>query len=358
MKLAWIIKGPPESAWSYYTQISLYSRGLEPFGYHSQTISFTNLPEDFSGINSALNTSHPDILITIGDVHLLDLGQILNLPLISIVTNGTGIVDLPLVPPNVTFACTSRFAQKLYRRHDLTATPYLPHAFDPAIFHPGSRPKARHRLGWTHPSPTILMLGTNYPLNPHDVRDNPTPDRKNFIGGLKAFAEILKSRPNTKLYLHTNPVGAVNLPREIKRLGLTGTVIHPTIKHQAQTINTMPQSYLTDLYTAANILLFPSFGESFGVPIIEAQACGLPVISTHAGPMTELIKTGSTIKTSPHPTFPGWGIPSIPAITHALLEWLDYDDPIKTSQSIQSYAINSIIKHHFLPLLKEVHGHR
>jgi glycosyltransferase involved in cell wall biosynthesis len=45
---------------------------------------------------------------------------------------------------------------------------------------------------------------------------------------------------------------------------------------------------LRALYSAAELLLFPSILEGFGWPIIEAQACGCRVVTTHRAPMTEV----------------------------------------------------------------------
>lgn len=45
---------------------------------------------------------------------------------------------------------------------------------------------------------------------------------------------------------------------------------------------------LCALYSAAELLLFPSFEEGFGWPIIEAQACGCRVVTTGKAPMNEI----------------------------------------------------------------------
>jgi glycosyltransferase involved in cell wall biosynthesis len=41
-------------------------------------------------------------------------------------------------------------------------------------------------------------------------------------------------------------------------------------------------------YSSARTLLFPSLAEGFGWPLIEAQACGCPVITTDEAPMNEI----------------------------------------------------------------------
>jgi glycosyltransferase involved in cell wall biosynthesis len=45
---------------------------------------------------------------------------------------------------------------------------------------------------------------------------------------------------------------------------------------------------LRDLYAGARLLVFPSFAEGYGWPVLEAMACGCPVAATGRAPMTEL----------------------------------------------------------------------
>jgi glycosyltransferase involved in cell wall biosynthesis len=45
---------------------------------------------------------------------------------------------------------------------------------------------------------------------------------------------------------------------------------------------------LRALYSQAQLMLFPSIDEGFGWPIIEAQACGCPVVTTNRAPMNEV----------------------------------------------------------------------
>ena len=48
------------------------------------------------------------------------------------------------------------------------------------------------------------------------------------------------------------------------------------------------QENLRALYSRAELLLFPSWDEGFGWPIIEAQACGCRAVTTRKPPMTEV----------------------------------------------------------------------
>ena len=56
-----------------------------------------------------------------------------------------------------------------------------------------------------------------------------------------------------------------------------------------------PNETLRALYTAAQALLFPSLYEGFGWPLLEAQSCGCPVITSNRPPMTEVAGAGALL---------------------------------------------------------------
>jgi glycosyltransferase involved in cell wall biosynthesis len=116
---------------------------------------------------------------------------------------------------------------------------------------------------------------------------------KNRIGVLRIFS-ALKSRPEGKhislvmagqaftsemqLFLRNNDGG-----RDVLEL------INPTNEE------------LRALYSCADLMLFPSLQEGFGWPIIEAQACGCPVVTSDRAPMTE-VGGDAAIYIDPHDT--------------------------------------------------------
>jgi glycosyltransferase involved in cell wall biosynthesis len=69
-------------------------------------------------------------------------------------------------------------------------------------------------------------------------------------------------------------------------------------KHAASRVRfhgCVPHVQLADYYRKADIFVFPSvWDEPFGMPIVEAMACGVPVVATRGGGITEIVEDGRT----------------------------------------------------------------
>jgi glycosyltransferase involved in cell wall biosynthesis len=77
-------------------------------------------------------------------------------------------------------------------------------------------------------------------------------------------------------------------------------VIHTAIRSSQvssdiRSLGFVPDGQLPDLYRAADVLVYPSLHEGFGLPPVEAMACGCPVISSTRGALGEVIGEAAAI---------------------------------------------------------------
>ena len=159
---------------------------------------------------------------------------------------------------------------------------YVPHGIDTKIFTPINRSKARERLGLSEQSYIVGMVAAN--------RGNPS--RKCFPQALQAFAKFKATHKDAVLYLHTEYQGiynGVNLNPLLNALMLSNKDVLICDQYEYNR-GGFGDDYMVDIYNSCNVLLSPSMAEGFGIPIMEAQACGTPVIATRFSSMTELVR--------------------------------------------------------------------
>jgi len=117
-------------------------------------------------------------------------------------------------------------------------------------------------------SPYVLCVGTAEP-------------GKRAVDAVRALAILRERGPGVQLVLAGN-AGPLTAPlqREAERLGVLDRVSFPGY---------VSDEALCALYSGAVAVIFPSLYEGFGLPPLEAMACGTPVIASRAQAMQEVL---------------------------------------------------------------------
>jgi glycosyltransferase involved in cell wall biosynthesis len=129
-------------------------------------------------------------------------------------------------------------------------------------------------------------------------------ERKNLKRLVDAFAHVRDSRPDCRLALVGSRLRPIeSLVEHIDRAGLRESVA---------LLGHVPDGDLPALYSAAKVLAFPSLHEGFGLPILEAMACGTPVVCSDTSSLPE-VAGGAAMLVNPL---------DVRALGHALLQVL------------------------------------
>lgn len=118
-----------------------------------------------------------------------------------------------------------------------------------------------------------------------------TDPKKNTGGVLKAYANFIRSTNET--------IPLVMLDYEINELQeLLNELNEPNLLNSIHLTGYVVNADLPAIYSQCELFLYPSLRESFGIPILEAMACGTPVISSNTSCMPE-ISGGAALLVNP-----------------------------------------------------------
>lgn len=196
------------------------------------------------------------------------------------------------VPENPT-----SWSGRLYQR-------YIRHGFQQAKHFISDSKKTcddLHRFGQVSPvTSEVVYLGLNYPYVPmlpneaiHALGQARLPAKpvgmllhvggsswyKNLPGVIRLYIEYAKGEVNPLPLWCISPSPNSKVQMILKEVPLQGQVLF---------FQGLDNQALQAAYSLARVFLFPSLAEGFGWPIIEAQACGCPVITTGEPPMNEV----------------------------------------------------------------------
>lgn len=202
--------------------------------------------------------------------------------------------------------CASLAGRAMARDAGLDRPLYVPHGIDTALWTPGDKDEVRGFLGLPADAFVAGICAQN--VGP----------RKAWGEQFAAFAAFRKKRPGALLLVHADPEHpeGVNLYDLAHHLAIREAVIFGA--HTA-----MDGAQMANWFRSLDVLMAASYGEGFGLPIVQAQACGIPVIGTRCSAITEKIPHGTGWLVpgqewwNPHHQA-WWTIPSVKGITAAL----------------------------------------
>ena len=296
------------------------------------------------------------LIITLCDVWVIKNPQLKEMTVASWVP-----VDHTPIPPKVAAYFTeygarpiamSKFGLEELQNLGLDAL-YVPHGIDTDIFRPVTEVDGvpvRQVLGLPADAFVVGMNAAN---------KGSQKIRKAFPQVFVAFAMFLRKRPDAVLYLHTEKHGqsaGVDLVRLAQACGIPEDKIIYTDQY-AYRMGLKPEM-LAAMYSAFDVLLSPSMGEGFGIPVVEAQACGVPVIVSDATAQPELVGSG-------------WTVGGVPDWDEAQASWLHLPDVFEIAASLDEayegggdreearrfalqYDHRAVYRDHWVPVLAEL----
>lgn len=252
----------------------------------------------------------------------------------------------------------SRFGEEQLRDHRYDPL-YVPHAIDTSVFAPSDdRMACRKEVGIPEDRFVIGMVANNTGI---------APPRKAFAEVLQAFKLFHDRHPEAFLYLHTDVLGfsgGLNLLAIAQVFGIPAGAMGyvPQTTYHA---NEVSSRRMAQIYGCFDVLANPSMGEGFGIPIVEAQACGTPVITSSWTSMPELTGAGWQVGGQPwyNPSSGAyWWAPAVDEVAAAFEAAYEARDDAGLRAKARGFALDydadTVFDKYWVPALAALDGPR
>ena len=187
----------------------------------------------------------------------------------------------------------SRHGEKMLRQAGFGPS-YVPHSIDTSVFTP-IMAEGKRRLRKLAGYDGRFIVGIN--------AANQDRNRKAYPEQFRAFARFRQKHPDALLLVHTRVDNLGNGGLDLRPLaGHCGLEIDQDVIFSPQyeyKTGMISDADMANWYRLLDVLSLPSWGEGFGLPLIEAQACGIPVVTTRWSAMTELCGAGWLVDGEP-----------------------------------------------------------
>lgn len=332
-----IMSNPPWMPTGYGNQIGLliprlieagHEIALIPIGGHTgQTIEhdgYTVYPTFGDSVGNNLAAQHArhfgaDFILTLTDLWVLDPSAFGQTPWVPWFP-----ADHKNIPPSIIAKlktaffpiAMSRFGQDSARKAGIE-NEFIPHAVDSEIFFPFNKKQARIMVDFPDGKFIIGMVAAN------------KGNRKRFHENMLAFSVFQEKHPDSMLYIHASPGNrGISLEENLSGFAYLNNIKNVVFPDPYKYLMGYSPLEMNAVYNALDVHVLVSAGEGFCVPMIEAQACGIPVICGNWTAMPEIC-------------FNGWKVNK--AVTHWTNqnEWQYTPDVYAIAEKLEA-AYNSI----------------
>jgi glycosyltransferase involved in cell wall biosynthesis len=247
----------------------------------------------------------------------------------------------------------SEFGERMLAKEGLEPF-YAPHGIDTDLFRPGIT-----EVNGVPPRGLFDVPEDAFVVGMVAANKGVYPCRKSFPQALLAFSQFCQRHDDAVLVLHTERFGmasGIELDRLIQACGIPDDRIFFVDQWAYRT--GIDQETMAAMYNAFDVLLAPSMGEGFGIPVIEAQACGVPVIVSDFSAQPELVGSGWTVGGTPFwdEAQAAWmHTPDPQAIVSALEEaYAGEGNPTNARAKALTYDQRLVFETHWKPILAEL----
>ena len=297
-----------------FGKIPHYSRGMNQYSTDVLPMHHAHWSSENEGL--------PAFIVTLYDVWVLDNPALDTLPIASWVPIDhqpapAKVLDW-LRKPNVTPIAMSLFGKNMIEQAGVQSE-YIPHAIETSVFKPTSKLQSTGQTGEEFiDSKDKFVVGMNF-ANKAGGFIHRKAVAENFL----AFGLFAQKHDDVMLYIHSDPFGKQSgfvLPSILQACGVPADKVKfvDPIAYQYG----ISQEDLAAIYSAWDVGLFCNYGEGFGVPQVECQAAGVPIVTSNfaasaelAGP-DSLLVNGQPLWDSGHHTW--FNVPFVHEIAQAL----------------------------------------
>lgn len=258
--------------------------------------------------------------------------------------------------PNVTPIAMSQFGQQMLTDAGMECF-YAPHAIDTGVFRYTEKVNLSSGLVDAREFMGVPADAFVVGVNSANKGGQHGHNRKSYPEMFLAFGMWSKKHDDAVLYIHTESKGAMG---GIDLLGLAQACGIPDEKlvfvdQYAYRLG-IPNEALAAIYSAMDVFLQPSMGEGFGIPAIEAQACGVPVIVSNFTAQPELVGDGWLVQGQPawdQSQKSWWLTPAVGSIIEALeAAYVRDHGPSETAVKFaREYDADVVFAKHWRPIL-------